>query len=96
MEVTEALIDKLAVLARLNFNQQEKAEIREDLQQMISFVDQLQALDLEGTTPLMHMSESDNIWREDLVRGMVSREEALSNAPAHDNTFFTVPKVIQK
>lgn len=96
MEVTEALIDKLAKLARLSFNEQEKAEIRADLERMIGFVDQLRALDLEGVEPLMHMSESDNIWREDQVKGEISRQQALSNAPDHDDQFFTVPKVIQK
>jgi aspartyl-tRNA(Asn)/glutamyl-tRNA(Gln) amidotransferase subunit C len=96
MEVTEAMIDKLAKLARLSFNAQEKSEIRTDLERMIGFVDQLRALDLEGVEPLMHMSEADNVLREDLVKGEISREEALSNAPAHDDQFFTVPKVIQK
>lgn len=96
MEVTEALIDKLAKLARLSFNEQEKADIRADLERMIGFVDQLRALDLEGVEPLMHMSEADNVWREDQVRGEISRDEALSNAPAHTDQFFTVPKVIQK
>lgn len=96
MEVTEAMIDKLAKLARLSFSEQEKSEIRTDLEKMIGFVDQLRALNLEGVPPLMHMSESENVWREDEIKGMVSREDALSNAPAHDNTFFTVPKVIQK
>jgi aspartyl-tRNA(Asn)/glutamyl-tRNA(Gln) amidotransferase subunit C len=96
MEVTEALIDKLAKLARLSFNEQEKADIRADLERMIGFVDQLRALDLEGVEPLMHMSEADNVWREDQVKGEISRDEALSNAPAHTDQFFTVPKVIQK
>ena len=96
MEVTEALIDKLAKLARLSFNEQEKSDIRADLERMIGFVDQLRALDLEGVEPLMHMSEADNVWREDQVKGEISRDEALSNAPAHTDQFFTVPKVIQK
>ena len=96
MEVTEAMIDKLAKLSRLRFNEQEKAEIRADLERMIGFVDQLQALDLEGVEPLMHMSEADNIWREDVIKGEITREAALSNAPAHDHQFFTVAKVIQK
>lgn len=96
MEVTEAMIDKLAGLAKLSFDAEEKAEIRTDLEKMIAFVDQLQALELEGVEPLMHLSETENVWREDTVQGSISRREALSNAPAHDGSFFTVPKVIQK
>ena len=80
----------------MSFNEQEKADIRSDLERMIGFVDQLQALDLTGVEPLMHMSEDENVWRNDIVRGEIPRQEALSNAPAHDEQFFTVPKVIQK
>jgi len=96
MEATKALNDKLAKLARLSFNEQQKADIRSDLERMIGFVDQLQALDVTGVEALMHRSKDENIWRNDIGRGEIPRQEALSNAPAHDEQFFTVPKVIQK
>ena len=96
MEVTGALVDKLAHLSRLEFNVAEKEEIKNDLQRMISFVEKLDELDLEGTEPLLHMSENVNVLREDEVRGSITREEALKNAPAHDDKFFKVPKVIKK
>jgi len=63
---------------------------------MISFVEKLDELDLEGTEPLLHMSENVNVLREDEVKGSITREEALKNAPAHDDKFFKVPKVIKK
>ena len=96
MEVTDALVDKLAHLSRLKFNAAEKEEIKNDLQRMISFVEKLNELDLEGTEPLLHMSENVNVLREDEVKGSITREEALKNAPAHDDKFFKVPKVIKK
>ena len=46
--------------------------------------------------PLLHMSPNVNVLREDVVENMVSREEALKNAPLHDEQFFNVPKVIKK
>jgi len=95
MEVTGALIDKLAHLSRLEFNAADKEEIKNDLQRMISFVEKLDELDLEGTEPLLHMSANVNVLRDDEVKGSVSREEALKNAPAHDDKFFKVPKVIK-
>ena len=95
MEVTGALVDKLAHLSRLEFNAAEKEEIKNDLQRMISFVEKLDELDLEGTEPLLHMSENVNVLREDEVKGSITREEALKNAPAHDDKFFKVPKVIK-
>jgi len=96
MEVTDALVEKLAHLSRLEFNAADKAEIKNDLQRMISFVEKLDELDLSDTEPLLHMSSNINVLREDEVKGSVSREEALKNAPSHNDEFFKVPKVIKK
>jgi aspartyl-tRNA(Asn)/glutamyl-tRNA(Gln) amidotransferase subunit C len=96
MEVNDALVDKLANLARLQFNDTEKEAIKNDLQRMIHFVEKLNEVDTTGVEPLLHMSEQVNILREDEVKGSISREEALQNAAVHDKEFFKVPKVIKK
>ena len=96
MEVTDALVDKLAHLSRLEFNAADKEGIKKDLQRMISFVEKLDELDLADTEPLLHMSNNVNVLREDEVKDSVSREEAMKNAPVHDDKFFKVPKVIKK
>lgn len=96
MEVNDAMVDKLAHLARLKFNEGEKQEIKTDLQRMIAFVEKLNELDLDGVEPLLHMSDETNVLREDEIKGSVSREDALKNAPLHDNEFIKVPKVIKK
>ena len=96
MEINDALVDKLAMLSRLHFNETEKVSIKNDLQKMIRFVDKLNELDTTGVEPLMHISSNVNILREDgPVRGC-SREEALMNSPLKDRQFFKVPKVISK
>jgi aspartyl-tRNA(Asn)/glutamyl-tRNA(Gln) amidotransferase subunit C len=89
-------VDKLAHLSRLEFNAADKEGIKKDLQRMISFVEKLDELDLEGTEPLLHMSANVNVLREDEVKDSVDREDAMKNAPAHDDKFFKVPKVIKK
>ena len=96
MEVNDQLVDKLAHLSRLQFTETEKAGIKNDLQRMIGFVEKLNELNLEGVEPLLHMSPEVNVLREDEIRGSVSREAALRNAPLHDEQFFKVPKVIKK
>lgn len=96
MEVNDLLVENLAKLARLSFNEQEKMEIKADLQQMITFIEKLKEVNTEGVQPLLHMSDNVNILREDVVRGSISRDEALKNAPDADGTFFKVPKVIKK
>lgn len=95
MEVNDELVEKLSHLSRLRFNDAEKEEIKSDLQRMIRFVEKLNELDTKGVAPLLHMSQEVNVLREDEVKGSVSREEALKNAPLHDDQFFKVPKVIK-
>jgi aspartyl-tRNA(Asn)/glutamyl-tRNA(Gln) amidotransferase subunit C len=96
MEVNDILVDKLANLSRLQFNEVEKEGIKDDLQRMIQFVEKLNEVDTTGITPLLHMSEEVNILREDEVKGSISRAIGLRNAPVHDNEFFKVPKVIKR
>ena len=95
MEVNDALIDKLAHLARLKFDATEKEEIKNDLQRMIAFVEKLNELDLENVEPLLHMTGEINVLRQDEIQGSITRREALSNARVHDDQFFKVPKVIK-
>jgi aspartyl-tRNA(Asn)/glutamyl-tRNA(Gln) amidotransferase subunit C len=96
MEVNSALVEKIANLSRLHFNEAEKESIKTDLQRMIQFVEKLNELDTTGVEPLLHMSANVNVLREDEQKGSISTEEALKNAPVHDNEFFKVPKVISK
>ena len=96
MEVNDELVNNIAQLARLRFEDHEKEEIKADLQKMIVFIEKLNELDTTGVEPLLHMSDNVNVLREDEVNGSVTREEALSNAPNHDEQFFKVPKVIKK
>ena len=96
MEVTDKLIEDLALLSRLHFSDAEKESIKKELKQMIEFVDKLGEVEVEGIEPLMHMSDATNRLREDEVKGSVSREEAMKNAPESDGIYFRVPKVINK
>ena len=96
MDVNDALVEKIANLARLKFDDSEKEAIKNDLQKMIQFVEKLNELDTTGVEPLLHMSDNVNVLRADEVKGSISREEGLKNAATHDEQFFKVPKVIKK
>jgi aspartyl-tRNA(Asn)/glutamyl-tRNA(Gln) amidotransferase subunit C len=95
MEVNDALVDKLAHLARLKFEASEKEAIKNDLQKMIAFVEKLNELDTTDVPPLLHMTTETNVLREDQIEGSITRNEALKNAPSHDEKFFKVPKVLK-
>jgi aspartyl-tRNA(Asn)/glutamyl-tRNA(Gln) amidotransferase subunit C len=96
MEVNDGLIDNLANLARLQFNNQEKAEIKNDLQRMIGMIEKLQEVDTSNTEPLLHMTDAMNVYREDEVKGSMNKQEALANAPSASEDYFRVPKVLKK
>ena len=68
MEVNDAMIENLASLARLHFDDEEKKEIRTDLQRMIAFIDKLNELNTEGVEPVLHMSDGSNVFREDEIK----------------------------
>ena len=96
MKITDELIDELAHLARLEFAPEAKEGLKADLERMINFVEKLNEVNTDGVEPLLHMSPRMNVLREDEVQGSISREEALRNAPAKNEAFFLVPKVIKK
>jgi len=96
MEVNDQMVDKLATLARLRFNERETASIKNDLQKMIAFVQKMDEVDTAGVEPLQHMSSCRNVWREDEVQGSCSKKEALQNAAQHNDDFFMVPTMIKK
>ena len=95
MNINQNVISKLARLSKLKFNEDEMKLISNDLSKMLDFINQLQDLDTEGIDPLIHMNEEINNWREDKVQDMISQEEALSNSPVKDGTYFKLPKVLE-
>jgi aspartyl-tRNA(Asn)/glutamyl-tRNA(Gln) amidotransferase subunit C len=96
MEVNETLVNRLALLSRLHFDESEKKEIQHDLQRMISFVEKLNELDTTGVAPQLQMSSEINALRKDELKGTILTDDVFRNATAPFNNFFTVPKVIKK
>ena len=96
MKITPELIQHLCKLSQLEVAPAEKEVLRNDLEKMVSFVEQLQQVNTTGIPPLQHMSGEAMALRDDEVRGGVSSGQALQNAPAAAAHFFTVPKVISQ
>ncbi len=96
MKVTDEMIDRLSHLARLEFKNDEKEEIKNDLSNVLSFIEKLSELDTTGVAPLVYVNEDENILRKDISSTSITKQEALKNAPQHDSDYFKVPKVLQK
>ena len=58
-------------------------------------MEQLNEVDTTGVEPLTHISHETNILRDDKVGNHLLREQALANAPQHNEQFFEVPKVLE-
>ena len=93
MNIDKETIEKLAHLARLEFDEKEKAEMIEGMNRMLSFVDKLNELDTADVEPLIYMSEETNVLRPDVIKHEITQKEALQNAPKHDGYYFKAPKV---
>ena len=96
MKITDEIVDQIAHLARLEFNGEEKENIKADLTNIIAFVDQLNAVDTEGVEPLIFMSDAINVLREDVYEPSITKEEALKNAPNADSDYFKIAKVLRQ
>ena len=94
MNINDEVVEKLAILARLEFNDKEKAEIREDLGKIISFVEKINEVDLSDVEPLIYMTGEVNVMRVDEVKHDITQDDALRNAPKKDSDYFKVPKVL--
>jgi aspartyl-tRNA(Asn)/glutamyl-tRNA(Gln) amidotransferase subunit C len=96
MEITDAVIAKLADLSRLKFEGPERIKIKNDLERMLRFVDKLEEVDTTGISPLIYMTDEPLRLRKDEIGVELSQSQALINAPSKDSDYFKVPKVLDK
>lgn len=94
MQITLELLEKIAHLARLQIAPEDRAQLLDNLNKIVAWVNQLQEVDTTGIEPLTHMTNEINRLRPDVAEQTLSRERALSQAPVHDTDYFHVPKVI--
>ena len=95
MKVDQETLQKIAHLARLDVRPDEEAALLDSLNNVLTWMEQLSEVDTTGVEPLTHMSEETNVLRDDVVGNHLSRQQALANAPQHDEKFFEVPKVLE-
>ena len=96
MNITDDIVDHIAHLARLEFEGESKAAIRQDLERIISFMETLQGVNTENVEPLVFMTNEVNRLREDEAKDTLTQSEVLKNAPKKDSDYFRIPKVLDK
>ena len=96
MEINTELIDKLADLSQLEFDQKAKEMMQGDLQKILVFVNTLNEVNTDNVEPLVYMSEETNVLRKDEVKEHLDKDLALKNAPDKNSDYFKVPTVLKK
>jgi aspartyl-tRNA(Asn)/glutamyl-tRNA(Gln) amidotransferase subunit C len=86
----------IAELARLNFTDSELDKITTDLNEILTYMDKLNELDISAVEELSHPVEFTNVFRQDIPIPSIPTEKALRNAPSKTEEFFNVPKVISQ
>ena len=94
-------VERVAELAHLKLTPEETGSMVDDLNAILNHVAQLNELDTNSVVPLAQMSElagkgDATTSREDVVKPSLKRDEVMSQAPESDQTFFKVPKVIER
>lgn len=89
-----AVVQKMAVLARMRFAESDLHRFAEKVQAVLSYVAQLNELDTTGIEPTSHAVETFGGLREDEVRPSLMCEPILAASPDRDGPFVQVPKVI--
>jgi aspartyl-tRNA(Asn)/glutamyl-tRNA(Gln) amidotransferase subunit C len=95
MKIDKETLDKIAHLSRLEISESDEPKMLKELSAIVTFVEKLNEVNTDGVEPLTTMSQEINALREDVPGEHLSHEEALRNAPAKDNDFFRVPKVLE-
>lgn len=94
MSVDRHTVDYVAGLAKLNLGDEERAAMAEQLARIVSFVAQLEEVDIAEVPPTKHVIGKDNVTRPDEPRPGLPQDDALAEAPSTDEGCFLVPKVL--
>jgi aspartyl-tRNA(Asn)/glutamyl-tRNA(Gln) amidotransferase subunit C len=96
MNIDTKTVDQVAHLARLEFDEATKPRIINDMNRMLSFVEQLNELNTDDVQPLIYMSDETNVLRADEAKPGLPLSEVLKNAPKKDSDYFKVPKMVER
>ena len=96
MSLTTEQVRKIATLAKLDLSDDEVQAMTPQLTSILGFVQQLSQLDTDDVEPMTTALDVDNVWREDIARPGLTREQALATAPKTDGECFQVPAVIRQ
>ncbi|MDG1096744.1 MAG: Asp-tRNA(Asn)/Glu-tRNA(Gln) amidotransferase subunit GatC [Methylophilaceae bacterium] len=95
MALDNSDIKRIAHLARIEISDAEADKTLTKLSGILTLIEQMQAVDTTGITPMSHSQDVVQRLRDDVVTATNQRETFQANAPAVENGLYLVPKVIE-
>jgi aspartyl-tRNA(Asn)/glutamyl-tRNA(Gln) amidotransferase subunit C len=95
MSVDQATVRRIAHLARIKVSELEVPHLQAELNAILAFVEELKSVDVEGVEPMTSVLPMAMKKRADEVTDGGIADDIIANAPALDDHFFVVPKVVE-
>lgn len=95
MSIDLPIVKKVARLSRLHLDAAEEAHYAKEMNSILSWIEQLQAVNTDGVEPMASVASMTLRFREDKVTDGGIQEAVLKNAPQAEYGCFVVPKVIE-
>ena len=95
MSISAEQIDQVASLARIRIDNAEKTALESKLSSILDMVDELQAAETQGITPMAHPLDATQRLRPDEVTESNEREKFQKLAPEAENGLYLVPRVVE-
>lgn len=92
VDITE--VERIAKLARIGLSAKESAQMAIELSQIVGFVAQLSAVDVDGVAPTDQVTGLLDVWRDDVVTPSMPRDQLLANVPEQKNGYIVVKRVL--
>jgi aspartyl-tRNA(Asn)/glutamyl-tRNA(Gln) amidotransferase subunit C len=95
MSVDALTVRRIAQLARIAVRDDEVPHLQGELNAMLAFVEQLAEVNIDGVEPMTSVTPMAMKKRADVVDDGDIADDIVKNAPATENHFFLVPKVVE-
>lgn len=95
MSVSKKDVEYVAHLARLDFNEQEKEILLDDLNKVLHYIEKLSELDTENVDIIVNPYYIENKFREDKVEESMNVKQVIENAPQKLEGYVVVPRIIE-
>ncbi len=90
--ISDETIEYVGILAKLELSDAEKERAKQDMANMLDYIDMLNELDTGSVEPMSHVFPVNNVFREDVVVNGDDRENMLANAPEQKDGCYKVPR----